>query len=642
MLNTRINKSKVQTNFIENTKLKEKMMNQDYMGKLVAGALDEEFTTEALDEVKSTIEYKQIVGDNKGKLPFKGARWVPLPREFSGKLGILNQGLEVSDSGVICTPNGLIKANINTREKWKALAGGVNSLRLWRDPNTSLVIHDTQDGPMLKLKTTTEIALKKIVATAFVPNPEGKTCVAVLNGDIFDMRAENLMWMTRSEINMFARNGVLPAEVKQENKDKDLTFGLGFGGRFDYSTRTLYIDVPLSEYNGLMYRLEGISKRKVVFTDAAKMYFLIKFWSNFEIRDFGIEDLMVHLGVSRNTLQNLKDFLIEDTKIVTYDKELWKKYMGSFEYYVEECPKIDITGSIRLSYSCSGTRIEETLILFVKSLRNEIFTPEYKDKWDELKKMSLYTLPEWYYESKYGELKYRYTTSPDDLNGRIKENHFVSKCVSNLKKPFNYTETSGRAWPAFARSNREYRYGFEYKGSPLTEVVDIHCSFYTLLTHLLKDKVPEAERLEYFENCISGKLYDDCAEYINKNRSKGKVSRDDAKEYMQAWRNDIKGTRSLKKVHEFMEYKYPNIKKVIDEWPTFRDKKNITHKTLQRECGAFETRLMSDLARELTSKYEVECFLLHDAIFMSEADVKKLPADIHEQILNWFKINILN
>lgn len=91
-----------------------------------------------------------------------------------------------------------------------------------------------------------------------------------------------------------------------------------------------------------------------------------------------------------------------------------------------------------------------------------------------------------------------------------------------------------------------------------------------------------------------------------------------------------------------MEYKYPSIKKVIDEWPTYRDKNYFVHKTLQRDCGAFETRLMSDLARELTSKYEVECFLLHDAIWMSEADVKKLPADINEKILNWFKINILN
>lgn len=614
-------------------------MNQDYMSKLVAGALDEEFTEE-LNEVKSTIEYKQVVGDNKAKLPFKGARWVPLPREFSGKLGILNQGLEVSDSGVICTPNGLIKANINTREKWKALAGGVNSLRLWRDPDTVLVIHDTQAGPMLKLKTTTEIALKKIVATAFVPNPEGKTCVAVLNGDIFDMRAENLMWMTRSEINTFTRTGVLP-EVKQESKDKDLSYGLGFGGRFDYSTRTLYIDVPLSEYNGLMYRLEGTSKRKVVFTDAAKMYFLIKFWSNFEIRDFAIEDLKVHLSMSGNTLQNLRDFLIKDTKIVTYDKDLFKRHISSYEYYVKECPRIDISGSIRLSYPCSGTKVEENLILFVKSLRNEIFTPEYKDKWDEFKDKGTYALPDWYYKSKYGELTYRFTTPSTDLLARVKESNFVNRCVSKLKKPFNYTETSGRAWPAFVHSNREYRQGFEYKGSPLTELVDIHCSFYTLLTHLLKGKVPEAERLEYFENCISGKLYDDCAEYMNKNRRKSKVSRDDAKEYMQAWRNDVTGAKSSKKVHEFMEYKYPSIKKVIDEWPTFRDKNYFVHKTLQRDCGAFETRLMSDLARELTSKYDVECFLLHDAIWMSEADVKKLPADINEEILNWLKINIL-
>ena len=607
-------------------------MNQDYKGKLGGGALA---------EMENTIRYKQIVADNKAKLPFKGARWVPLPREFSGKHGILEQGLEVSDSGVVCTPNGLIRASKNTSDKWKTLAGGVGSLRLWTDFNTDVAIYDTKDGPSLKLKSGIEIALKKIVATAFVHNPEGKTCVAVLNGDIFDMRAENLMWMTRSEINMFTRNGVLP-EVKQESTGKDLTFGLGFGGRFDYSTRTLYIDVPLSEYNGLMYRLEGTSKKKVVFSDAAKMYFFIKFWSNFEIRDFSIEDLTVHLGVSNKTMQNLRDFLIEDTKIVAYDKDLFKRHVSSYEYYVKECPKIDIMGSIRLSYPCLGTKVEENLILFVKSLRNEIYTPEYKDKWDEFKDKGNYVHPEWYYESKYGELTYRYTTSPTDLLARVKESNFVNRVVSKLKKPFNYTETSGRAWPIFVHSNREYRQGFEYKGSPLTEVVDIHCSFYTLLTHLLKGKVPEAERLEYFENCISGKLYDDCAEYINKNRRKNKVSRDEAKELMQAWRNDITGEKSSKKVHEFMEYKYPSIKKVIDEWPTYRDKNYFVHKTLQRDCGAFETRLMSDLARELTSNYDVECFLLHDAIWMSEADVKKLPADINEKILNYLKINILS
>lgn len=601
-------------------------MNQDY--KVKPGG-------EALEVMESAIEYKQTVGDNKAKLPFQGARWVPLPREFTGVHNLLSMGIEVSDSGVVCTPNGMVKANTHTLEKWKALAGGVGSLSAWTDFNSEVSIHDTKDGPALRLKGGTEIALKKIVATAFIPNPEGKTCVAVLNGDIFDMRAENLMWMTRPEINMFTRNGVLP-EVRQEKKD--LTFGFGFGGRFDYSTRTLYIDVPLSEYNGLMYRLNNGSNNGVMFTNAAKMYFFIRFWGMYGIRDFSVEDFIVHLGLSNSTVQKLRDFLIDETEIMTYDKELWRKCMGSYEYYVEECPKFDITGSIRLSYPCSGTRIEETLILFVKSLRNEIYTPEYNEKWAELK----YVHPEWYYESKYGDLTYRYTTPSNELISRVKESYFISKCVANLRKPYQYTETSGRAWPAFARSNREYRHGFEYKGSPLTELVDIHCSFYTLLTHLLKGKVPEDERLEYFENCISGKLYDDCAAYINKGRRKGKASRDDAKEFMQAWRNDIDGTKSLKKVHEFMESKYPCIKKVIDEWPTFRDKNHIAHKSLQRDCGAFETRLMSDLAKELTSKYKVECFLLHDAIYMSEEDVRKLPTDIHEKIFNWLRVNILS
>ena len=44
-----------------------------------------------------------------------------------------------------------------------------------------------------------------LVARAFVPNPEGRPCLAHLNGDVRDSRAENLEW--REEPQSWARSG---------------------------------------------------------------------------------------------------------------------------------------------------------------------------------------------------------------------------------------------------------------------------------------------------------------------------------------------------------------------------------------------------------------------------------------------------
>lgn len=587
----------------------------------------------------TSMRYDDVVrGENKGKLPFKGSEWRPFPRVIASKYGILKMKLEVSDFGGIVTPNGLVTAHPDIVEKWIGISGCA-SLRLYTDFRSEVSMHSSKDGPVLRLRNGRELSVKRIVAEAFIPNPLGKPCVAVLNNDPLDLRVSNLMWMTRSEIYNFRTKGTLPETNDDGKKKKDLTWGLLYDGRYDFASRILRLDVRLSEYNGVLNHISshGFSGNAV---DAARIYFFIKFWNNYGIRDFGNKELSVYAGVSGHTVGRSIDALIQ-SGILLYDNDLWKKRQGAYEYTALECSRIDVSGSISLSYLCRDARIDEMFVLYVKSLRSDVYTPEWKDEWNSLN----YIHPAYYYESDYGILTYRYTSDPDNMLERIRESHFVANCVANLRKPFSYTESSGRAWPAFARSKREYRHGFEYEGSPLTELVDIHCSFYTIFVKLLDGLVPEDERLEFFDECFSGKLYDDCAAFLNKHKGrkdKDKVyTRDDAKEYMQAWRNDIDGKRSSKKVQEFME-KYPHVKAVIESWPTYRDKNGDTHKLIQRDCGTIETKLMSKLAFEIEDKYNVKCFLLHDAIYVSEKELKeKLPENIHDLINKWLRDNIL-
>lgn len=571
---------------------------------------------------------------NKGKLPFKNAKWVPIPKEIAVKYRLVNMALEVSDFGAVCTPNGLVKAHPDTVDKWMKETDIV-SLSLYTDFKSEVSIRSSKDGPALKVtKTGKEIPLKKIVADTFIENPYSKECIACLNGDQWDVSVKNLMRMTRSEILKFKATGELP-EVKTVKPN--LMYSFGDGGSFDYGTRIFYIEnVTTAEYNSLLNLLNAVGCTAKA-PDAAKVYFFIRYWEKYGIHDFSREDLAIHMGLGVKSVSDVIDILI-NAGLLTYDKELWSKWQGGYEYFTQPFANIfDIGGTLIFSYQCRDTKLGETLICYIKSLKFDVFEPVYKDEWNLMN----CTHPEYYYESKYGELKYRYLTPKNNMLERIKESHFVAICVANLKKPFSYTETSGRAYPAFARSKREYRQGFEFEGSPLTELFDIHCSFYTLLTHLLGDSVPEEEKNKYFDKCISGKLYDDCMNFVNRGKRGKNITRDEIKDAMQAWRNDIDGTKSNKKVQEFMEKNYPNIKAVIDNWPVYYNKLG-RHKTLQRDCGIFETKLMSKLAYELEDKYNVSCFLLHDAIYVSEKEkTEKLPVDIEEKIINWLRINIL-
>jgi hypothetical protein len=90
-----------------------------------------------------------------------------------------------------------------------------------RNKTTKRALRPSTKGyPMISLtapgeKRSRNVAVHRIVATAFVPNPEKKTIVNHLDGDIKNFAADNLEWVTRSEnAQHAAKTGLLSSDRK--------------------------------------------------------------------------------------------------------------------------------------------------------------------------------------------------------------------------------------------------------------------------------------------------------------------------------------------------------------------------------------------------------------------------------------------
>ena len=89
-----------------------------------------------------------------------------------------------------------------------AKTGRVLALRPQHDGYVKVHLHITVDGQA----QDSYPRVHRLVAEAFIPNPDGKDEVNHINGRRNDNRAANLEWVTRSE-NMLA--------IKQRERDKE-------------------------------------------------------------------------------------------------------------------------------------------------------------------------------------------------------------------------------------------------------------------------------------------------------------------------------------------------------------------------------------------------------------------------------------
>lgn len=404
----------------------------------------------------------------------------------------------------------------------------------------------------------------------------------------------------------------------------------------EYSQGKLRITYPMAMWCAGMSRIKAADTGKSENYRYAALNRWI-FMSCFDwIREFPHDEMRKIMGGSDCGMR-YGTKVLESSGLCVINKEKWARNKGKHAYgqYYEWYP-VAVNydkGSDMVSYTdydLTGTRFEKMFEYYIDSIGKDSYVPERVDDGK--------SYPDDIWVPPYWKLEYRYSGST--FRARMYEAYWVAIAVSLMGKNPVYKY---RLYTGFHYLPKVLRKNLYFEGSPLVELFDLHCSFYSLSVGLIKEKYPEIDMnalTSFFWDCVRGELYNKCANYLG-------TGRDDAKEKLQGWRNLYSvgaahyPSFGYAKVAEFMENNYPEITDIYYKWPTREVKEGVIVKNLQQDLCEYETKIISKLAFELMDEYKCTFFSLHDGLYLSMNEKAKLPTDINEKILNWFKINIL-
>lgn len=427
-------------------------------------------------------------------------------------------------------------------------------------------------------------------------------------------------------------------------KEKIEKSGIEF--TMEYDGGKLRISYPLDFFADIEGSLENTSRffpgEKFSEEYAMKAVDMLVFITVFDwIREFPMEPMLRVLGTSTTGFTwSVKR--LEAARLVNIDRSMTNKESKKpYQWYSNvdriETEDYDYAALTLSEYDVNGTDYGKMLDRYIESLTNPVFVPRrIERKFAEYEERVPDSLP---YKSDYGLLTYRYSST--DVKDKLFEAYYVDTCVSNFGKEPVYK--SGRIFNSFHFLPKSLRHNVEYNGSPLVELYDIHCAFYTLSVGMILEKgfdVDISLLEKFYDMCVSGELYDDLASHLS-------CTRDEAKEKLQGWRNCWRyGALHFDKfgyseVSDYMEKNWFDIAMVYYNWPKSRNKDNKIVKNLQYDACVFETNTISKLAAWMHNEYGITCFCLHDAIYVSEAEKSQLPVNIDRKIAAWFKRELI-
>lgn len=426
------------------------------------------------------------------------------------------------------------------------------------------------------------------------------------------------------------------------------SFGVDFKITYEHigESDKLTITYPMDLWSDAISAMEDIRKciadKKWSEEYSSKAVDMLVFMMVFDwIKEYPMKPIIDIIGTSTAGFTWAVKYL-EGSRLVFIDRSLTNEVdKRPYQWYVNKdmikSDSYDYSSTTTSVYDISGTVFSSLFRKYEYSLKNPVFEPKKSGRnFTGDDEPVPEDLP---YKSDYSLLTYRYSGK------NFKENLFESYCVDLYVSKLGVEPVykSGRIYNAFHNIPKKLRHNLEYNGSPLTELFDLHCSFYTLSVGMILDKFENInpEDLEsFYDTCFSGKLYENLADEIG-------CTRDEAKEKLQGWRNCWRyGALHFEKfgysdVSGYMETNYPVLSNIYYNWEKRKNKYNKIVKNLQYDACVFETQIISKLATWINSEYGITCFCLHDAIYVSEEEKMRLPVNIDKKIASWFRRELL-
>lgn len=205
---------------------------------------------------------------------------------------------------------------------------------------------------------------------------------------------------------------------------------------------------------------------------------------------------------------------------------------------------------------------------------------------------------------------------------------------------------STRLFHSFHNIPRDYRKKLAYKGSLLTEVMDVHNCFYVLMLKVMElSELIDNSELRKYENLVrSGKFYEEVEKYVHFGLPifpdedginwseeyylwfRGLNKRDLVKKWIQSYRNfgyDGQAYYNHKNIDYFFIKELPSIRKWLFSYPMTKNSKGDIVKRLQSDMCLIESYIISRICVKLL-EWGVTPFSLHDGIYLSEEHIRNL------------------